>query len=426
MNTNNKQQNFLAPFITMVVLFFFVGFLTCINQQFQGPIKKVFLDDPSLQNIKFTLGTIIIFSWFLAYPLTGNVGSNWVSKYGYKGTMIRALIVLAVGLGIFTLSAWYEVYQHTRVGIAGYSIPLAYFIFIVGSYVAGAGVTIMQVVINPYLVASAVKGTSGIQRQNIGGSANSIGTTIAPLFLTYVVFGGLATEDITVNQVIWPFAILTLVILVVSFIVSKLNLPSIPNTANEAGEKLPKSIWSFRHVTLGVVALFFYVGVEVSVGTYVVDFAKSLGGSFALNATLMASLYWGAMLVGRLVGSSLSKVSARTQLVYTSIAAAALCLVAAVLVNPWVLVAMGLVHSIMWSAIFTLAIDGLGKYTSKASGVLMIGVLGGGVIPLVQSMMADYFGGYHLTWYFIVICECYLIFYGIAGSRHKQLDVVGC
>ena len=115
----NKQQNYLAPFITMVILFFFVGFLTCINQQFQGPIKKVFLDDPSLQNIKFTLGTIIIFSWFLAYPLTGNTGANWVTKYGYKGTMIRALGVLAVGLGIITFSAWYEVNVSSRVDIAG-------------------------------------------------------------------------------------------------------------------------------------------------------------------------------------------------------------------------------------------------------------------------------------------------------------------
>lgn len=168
----NKQQNYLAPFITMVILFFFVGFLTCINQQFQGPIKKVFLDDPSLQNIKFTLGTIIIFSWFLAYPLTGNTGANWVTKYGYKGTMIRALGVLAVGLGIFTFSAWYEVNVSSRVDIAGYNIPVAYFIFILGSYVAGAGVTIMQVVINPYLVNCAVKGTSGVQRQNMGGSAD--------------------------------------------------------------------------------------------------------------------------------------------------------------------------------------------------------------------------------------------------------------
>ena len=245
----NKQQNYLAPFITMVILFFFVGFLTCINQQFQGPIKKVFLDDPSLQNIKFTLGTIIIFSWFLAYPLTGNTGANWVTKYGYKGTMIRALGVLAVGLGIFTFSAWYEVNVSSRVDIAGYNIPVAYFIFILGSYVAGAGVTIMQVVINPYLVNCAVKGTSGVQRQNMGGSANSIGTTIAPLFLTYVVFGGMASEDITINQVILPFAVLTAVILVVSFVVSKLKLPTIPNTVSEVGEKLPKSIWSFRHLT---------------------------------------------------------------------------------------------------------------------------------------------------------------------------------
>lgn len=418
----NKQQNYLAPFITMVILFFFVGFLTCINQQFQGPIKKVFLDDPSLQSIKFTLGTIIIFSWFLAYPLTGNTGSNWVTRYGYKGTMIRALGVLAVGLGIFTFSAWYEVNVATRVDIAGYNIPIAYFIFILGSYVAGAGVTIMQVVINPYLVNCSVKGTSGVQRQNMGGSANSIGTTIAPLFLTYVVFGGMASEDITINQVILPFAVLTAVILVVSFVVSKLKLPTIPNTVSEVGEKLPKSIWSFRHLTLGVVAIFFYVGVEVSVGTYVVDYAKSLDGSFAANAALMASLYWGAMLVGRLVGSSLSKVSARTQLVFTSVAAAILCLVATLMQNPWILVAMGLVHSIMWSAIFTLAIDGLGKYTSKGSGALMIGVLGGGIIPLVQSMMADYFGGFHITWYFIVACECYLIFYALAGSRHSSSE----
>ena len=171
-----------------------------------------------------------------------------------------------------------------------------------------------------------------------------------------------------------------------------------------------------------MVAIFFYVGVEVSVGTYVVDYAKSLDGSFAANAALMASLYWGAMLVGRLVGSSLSKVSARTQLVFTSVAAAVLCLAATLMQNPWILVAMGLVHSIMWSAIFTLAIDGLGKYTSKGSGALMIGVLGGGIIPLVQSMMADYFGGFHITWYFIVACECYLIFYALAGSRHSSSE----
>ena len=116
---------------------------------------------------------------------------------------------------------------------------------------AGAGVTIMQVVINPYLVNCAVKGTSGVQRQNMGGSANSIGTTIAPLFLTYVVFGGMASEDITINQVILPFAVLTAVILVVSFVVSKLKLPTIPNTVSEVGEKLPKSIWSFRHLYIG-------------------------------------------------------------------------------------------------------------------------------------------------------------------------------
>ena len=417
MNTQ-KQQNYLAPFLTMVILFFFVGFLTCINQQFQGPIKKVFLDDPSLEGIKFTLANIIIFSWFLAYPLTGGIGSSWVAKYGYKGTLIRALGVLAVGLGIFTLSAWYEVNVSSRIDIAGYNIPLAYFIFIIGSYVAGAGVTIMQVVINPYLVNCSVKGTSGIQRQNIGGSANSIGTTIAPLFVAYIIFSG--ASDVTVDQVVFPFAGLAIAIIVVALVVSRLTLPVIPNTTETAGEKLTRSVWSFRHLTLGVVALFFYVGVEVSAGTYIVDYAKEIGGNVASKATLMASLYWGSMLVGRLIASGLSNVSARTQLTITSVLATILCVVAMTMKQPWVIVGMGLTHSVMWSAIFTLAIDGLGKYTSKASGVLMIGVLGGGVIPLVQSMLADYLGGYHYTWILVIVCELFLIFYALVGSRHKE------
>ncbi|MDD4820632.1 MAG: MFS transporter, partial [Flavobacteriales bacterium] len=130
--------------------------------------------------------------------------------------------------------------------------------------------------------------------------------------------------------------------------------------------------------------------------------------------------YWGSMLVGRLIASALSKVSARTQLTVTSIIATLLCIIAITIKQPWVIVGMGLTHSVMWSAIFTLAIDGLGKYTSKASGVLMIGVLGGGIIPLVQSMLADYLGGYHYTWILIIACELFLIFYALVGSRHGE------
>lgn len=431
-----KQVNYIGPFITLVFLFFVVGFLTTANGQFQGPLKAAFLQNAG--DLKNTFATLITFSWFLAYPLTGGIGSAWVTKYGYKGTLVRGLFIMIVGLFIFFLSSWFTVqFPDSNVQIASASVPSGFFIFLIGSFVVGASATILQVVINPYLVACTVKGTQPIQRLAIGGSSNSIGTTIAPFFVTGIVFGGLSMEQVQVSQLMMPFIALVVVMLIVALVVMKLSLPDIEGTKAEVGEKLEKSVWSFTHLTLGVIAIFFYVGVEVAIGANINLYAieqEALNGPFSFFGSssltifginfaipaLMATLYWGGMLIGRLVGSSLSKVPPRVQLVVTTVSATTLTILAIVMNSPWLLVAVGLFHSIMWGAIFTLSVAKLGKYTSVASGVFMIGVVGGAILPLLQGMLADAMGGWRWTWLIVIFGELFMLYYALLGSRIRQ------
>ncbi|MFA5044304.1 MAG: MFS transporter [Paludibacter sp.] len=437
MMQSQKQVNYLVPFITLVILFFFVGFLTTANGQFQGPLKAAFLK--SAGDLKNTFATLISFSWFLAYPLTGGVASSWITKYGYKRTLIQGLLILVIGLGVFWVSSWYTItFPESNVYIGSATIPIGYFIFLLGSFVAGSAATILQVVINPYLTACNIKGTQAVQRLNIGASSNSIGTTVAPFFVTGIVFGGLAMEDVYISQLQFPFICMMLVIGLVTFIMSKLALPDIAGTRAIVGEKLEKSIWSFRHLTLGVVAVFFYVGVEVCIGAninlYTIELENAgrqfsffgmnslnlFGINFSIPA-LMATLYWGGMLIGRLISSSLNKISPNVQLVFTALIATILVLVAIAINEPWLLVGVGLFHSVMWGAIFTLSVNKLGKYTSVASGVFMIGVIGGALLPLFQGIFADMLSGiWRWTWFIVVVGELYILYYGLSGSKVIQ------
>ena len=424
--TQQKQINYLSPFITLVILFFFVGFLTTANGQFQGPLKAVFLSNAG--DLKNTFATLISFAWFMAYPLTGGIGSAWVTKYGYKRTLIQALFILIIGLGIFWLSSVYTVkFPDSHFLIASAVIPWGYVIFLLGSYVVGAAATILQVVINPYLTACDVKNTQPVQRLNIGGSANSVGTTLAPFFVTGIVFGGLSMEEVEISQIQISFLVLMAVFAFVTLILTRMKLPDIEGTKAEAGEKLEKSVWSFSHLTLGVIAIFFYVGVEVCVGAninlYATELEKlghkffflgmdalTIGGiDFAIPA-LMATLYWGGMLVGRLISSSLNRISPRTQLAFAAVFAGLSTLMAIAFDNPWFLVIVGFFHSVMWGSIFTLSVNKLGKYTSVASGVFMIGVIGGSLLPLFQGMFADAMGGvWRWTWIIVIIGEIYIL-----------------
>lgn len=417
--TNTSKTNYLGPFLTMVFLFLLIGFLTTANTQFQGPLKETFLSQ--VGSVKNTLATLITFSWFLAYPIAGKIGANWCTNYGHKGTTLRGLFVMAVGLLLFYLSSACSVhFPELSVQFQESNIPFGFFIFLLGSFVVGSSATILQVVINPYLTACHIEGTQAVQRMAIGGTANSVGTTVAPYFVTGIVFGGLQMDDISVSQLQIPFLVLVGVTLLIFAAVFIMHLPTIESIKADKDEKLEKSVWSFSHLRYGVMAIFCYVGCEVCIGGNINLYVISDLGLPLETVTLMATLYWGAMLVGRMCGSGLSKVSPRIQLLTTTMAAMVLIVLAMVLNNPWLLVAVGLCHSIMWGCIFTLSVSQLGKYTSVASGVFMFGVVGGAILPLIQGSLADILESWRWSWALVLLGEMGMFLYGWIGYKVKQ------
>ncbi|QZT37146.1 hypothetical protein K5X82_18220 [Halosquirtibacter xylanolyticus] len=412
----------MGPFLIMVSLFFIVGFLTVVNQQFQAPLKGAFLSNVGA--LKNTLTTFITFAFFMGYPAMGNISSRWVDKNGYKSTLIRGLIMLVMALGIFEVSAFSNDILGTMSIGEGETLPYAFIIFFIGSFFLGCALAVLQVVINPYLVNCDVEGTSSVTRINIGGASNSIGTTLAPFFVSGIVFAG--TANPSVDQLYVPFAVLMATVALVALTVSKLHLPNISSEgADEETVDDGKSVWSFKHLKYGVIGIFVYVGAEVCIGANITLFAESSGftgdvaflGKVMKEGALMASLYWFGMLVGRLCGSFLAKVSGQLQLKVASLVATTLIVLSMVLKNPWLLVGVGLVHSIMWGAIFALAVNKLGKYTSKGSGALMIGVAGGAVLPWMQGIFADILGGWDMTWVIVILCELYILWYAMVGYK---------
>ncbi|MGM9736984.1 MAG: MFS transporter [Candidatus Cryptobacteroides sp.] len=408
-----KQQTYLGPFITMVILFFVVGFLTTANTQFQGPLKETFLKEAGQMNN--TLATFITFSWFLAYPIAGSVGARWVAKRGYKKTLVRGMAIMVVGLLLFYLSSSITVqYPDIALSLPSGRIPAGYFIFLSGSFITGFSATVLQVVINPYLSASNVEGTQAVQRLAIGGASNSIGTTLAPYFVTGIVFGGAAMSDVTIASLGTPFISLAAFSLLMLLALRMMNLPDIDSAHAEKGEELPESIWSFRHLTLGVAAIFCYVGAEVCIGANINMYAIEKGLS---QPALLATIYWGGMLAGRLAGSTIRHITPGVQLTLTTTSAIILLLLAIIFDNPWILAFVGLFHSIMWGCIFTLATSRLGKYTNEATGVFMIGVVGGAVFPLLQAIITDVLNGWRLSWILVIACELFMLHYARYGSR---------
>lgn len=433
--TQQKQaQSYLVPFIIMVVLMSLIGLITNLNQQFQGPMKAAYLlMGGSWSN---TLATFLLFSFFLAYLVMGPVSTKYIDKNGYKKTLIFGLSILVVAFGLYELSAYIfdtvdlpkfqPVIDEARATGDSFqyagpiTIPIAYYIFLIAAFVAGTALTYLQAVVNPYLVACEVKGTSAIQRQSISGTGNSLMTTIGPLIVAYLIFDGKSGLDINITSLYIPILILIVLIFAIIFALTKVNLPSIASAEKKEGEVLEKSIWSFSHLVLGVIAIFFYVGVEVAVGSNINLYATSKGLDIA-QAAQLASLYWLGLLVGRFLSSFISKVSANVQLTIASVGAGILLVIGMLINNPWILVGVGFFHSIMWPAIFALAIDKLGKYTNKGSGLLMMGVVGGAILPLLQSGMADILKDWQWTWIIVIVGEAYLLYYALIGYKVKQL-----
>ena len=408
-----KKQNYTLPIIVMIFLFGMISFVTNLASPMGDILKYQF-------NVPNWMGTLGVFANFIAYAIMGYPAGNMLQKYGYKKTALIAIAVGFTGVGIQTLSGSVE----------------SFGVYLLGAFIAGFSMCLLNTVVNPMLNKLGGGGNKGNQLIQAGGSFNSLCGT-AVIILT----GLLIPEGIKNAQIsnVFPLMYGALAIFAFAFIV--IALTKIPETQKTEGKKVAEtskySPLSFRHFILGSVAIFVYVGVEVGVPNVLQKWLQNpelnvLGSGVNVEAIAgsVAATYWLLMLVGRLLGAMIgSKVSAKSMLMVVSSAGLLLTLGAMfapnVPVSAALLVLVGLCTSVMWGGIFNLAVEGLGKYTEKASGIFMALVCGGGILPLLQNGIVDLTGGVgYLTSYWVIVAGlAYMLYYALIGSKNVNKDI---
>lgn len=378
---------------------------------------------------------------FTAYLFMGIPAGNMLIKYGYKKTALIALAVGAIGLGIQLLSS---VVGGNVVVIGGENPTyLNLFIYLLGALVCGFCVCMLNTVVNPMLNLLGGGGNKGNQLIQTGGTLNSLSGTLTPLLVGMLV--GTLTKQTTMASVA-PLVITGIVIFALSFVV--ISFVKIPEPQQNLSKvKYERSPLAFRHCTLGIIAIFFYVGIEIGIpGEMNAWISRENFEGAAAVAGSLAALYWLMMLIGRFLSSIISgKVSTRTQMVTVSTVAIVLILLAIFIpesvtfkspeikalnitsgevpIKCLFIFLCGLCTSVMWGGIFNLATEGLGKYTAKASGLFMMMVVGGGVMPYIQDMIARSGVGYVNSYWLIVAMLAYILFYSLVGSKNVNKDI---
>ena len=414
-----KQKSNVLAIIVMILLFGMISFVTNLASPMGDVLKNQF-------GVANWMGTLGVFANFIAYAIMGIPAGNMLQNMGYKKTALIAIGVGFAGVAIQTLS-----------GFMG-----SFGIYLLGAFIAGFSMCMLNIVVNPMLNKLAGGGNKGNQLIQIGGSFNSLMGT-AVIILTGLLIPNIAQAQISdVNGLMYT----ALAIFAVAFIV--VMFTSIPENAPAAavkGEKSQYGPMSFRHFVLGAICIFIYVGVEVGIPNVLQKWLNEV--STTAIAGTVAGTYWFLMLIGRLAGAALgAKVSAKRMLSFASTVGLCLVLgaifldpattvnlpvfdgakgfaVATVPVNAALLVLCGLCTSVMWGGIFNLAVEGLGKYTEKASGIFMALVCGGGILPLLQNGIVDWTGNF-LTSYWVVIAGlAYMLFYALVGSKNVNKDI---
>ena len=426
--TQQKKGNLLA-IIVMILLFGMISFVTNLASPMGDVLKNQF-------GVANWMGTLGVFANFIAYAVMGIPAGNLLQKRGYKFTALTAVAVGFTGVGVQTIAGL----------LSG---NLAFGIYLLGAFIAGFSMCMLNIVVNPMLNKLAGGGNRGNQLLQIGGSFNSfMGTAV--IFLTGVFVPSIVDAEI---KQVFPLMFIALAIFALAFIV--IIFTEIPESAPQvAAQKEDSKVgpMSFRHFVLGAVAIFIYVGVEVGIPNVLQKWLQNGGlsvesGAEGIAATVAAT-YWLLMLVGRLTGAALgAKVSAKSMLTAVSVLGLGLVLgamfldpansvnlpvfkgtegfgVANVPVNAALLVLCGLCTSVMWGGIFNLAVEGLGKYTEKASGIFMALVCGGGILPLLQNYVVDFTGNYLVSYWVIVAGLAYLLFYALVGSKNVNKDII--
>lgn len=433
--SNTKQNGSIIAIITMMFLYAMISFVTNLAAPI-GVIWKNAFGGASAN----TVGMLGNAMNFLAYAFMGIPAGKMLSRVGYKRT---ALIGIAVGFfGVLTQFCSGFFVEAKTVGFV---------IYLLGAFISGFCVCMLNTVTNPMLNLIGGGGNRGNQLNMIGGTLNSLAGTLTPLFVGALI--GQVTKEtsmLDVNPVLYiAMGVFAMAFIILSFI--PIEDPAIGKT--DSSTVFEHSPWAFRHFVLGVIAIFVYVGVEVGIpGTliyYLSDTKADGGGLPIMTATAIAgsvaATYWLLMLVGRFIAGFIAdKISSRTMMLCTTIIAIALLTTAMILgksiavsmpvfngkafemvtvpICALLFVLCGLCTSVMWSCIFNLATEGLGKYTASASGIFMMMVVGGGLLPLLQNFVADN-AGYMLSYIVPLAGIVYMCFYALIGSRNVNKNI---
>lgn len=415
---SSKQLNSLRiiTIIAMMFLYAMIAFVTNLA----APVGKIW--EQSFEgNHAQVMGMLGNMMNFLAYLIMGIPAGLMLSKIGYKKT---ALIAVAVGL-LGVLVQW----------LSGETA--SFVVYLIGAFIAGFSVCMLNTVVNPLLNLMGGGGNKGNQLNLIGGTINSLSASLTPMLVGALVGASVAGKTIAdVNTVLY----IAMAVFAVVFIILYFTPIAEPEGAGQdvVYERTP---WAFKHFVLGAVAIFLYVGIEVGIPATLISYLKdSLGFGVA---GFIAGLYWLLMLVGRFIGSAIGgNVSSKTMVATVSAAAIVLIVAAMILgdtitipfIGDWtfaivnipiaalLLVLCGLCTSIMWGCIFNLAVEGLGKYTAKASGIFMMMVVGGGIVPLIQSAVAGQFGEM-ISYIVPLVGVIYILYYALVGSKNVNTDI---
>lgn len=414
MSTKQSKSLTVITIIAMMFLYAMISFVTNLA----APVGKIWgasFSDPAQAERMGMLGNLFN---FLAYLIMGIPAGNILAKYGYKRTALTAIFLGFIGIAIQWLSGVVD----------------SFFVYLFGALICGFCVCMLNTVTNPMLNLLGGGGNRGNQLNMIGGTLNSLSGALTPMLVGAIIGESLAGKGIAdVNVVLY----IAMIVFAIIYLVIRLTPLAEPAGAGQE-VTYERSPWSFRHLTLGVIAIFFYVGVEVGIPATLISYLTPKVG-FAI-AGMIAGRYWILMLIGRFIGSAIGgKVSSRTMVICVASVAIAL-MVAAILTGESVmaktivqgavievplastlLVLCGLCTSVMWASIFNIATEGLGKYTAKASGIFMMMVVGGGIVPYIQSVVAAH--NCLISYIVPIIGVAYILWYALFGSKNVNTDI---
>ncbi|MDO5102647.1 MAG: sugar MFS transporter [Lautropia sp.] len=409
--SNNQALSVLAS------LFFMLGFITCMNDILIPHLKEVF-------TLTYFQATLVQFCFFTAYAVTSIPFGKFIAKLGYKQGVIGGFLIAALGCILFYPAASSESYP----------------IFLGALFILASGITLLQVSGNPYVTLLSPPGKEA-RTLTLVQAFNSLGTTIAPQLGAFMILGAviLSPEQLSqlspaeqaayhaeqASSVQIPYLGLAGVLILLAVIVSLIKLPAAEKIAEAASEHdgdVRNSVWAYRHLLLGAVGIFCYVGAEVAIGSLLVNVMAldEVGGLSHKTAAQYLSIYWGGAMVGRFLGSILlNYFNPGKYLAFNATVNVILILVAVSTggyVAMYSLLAIGFFNSIMFPTIFSLATRGLGKYTSAGSGILSTAIVGGAIVPVVQGFVADHYG-LLISFLISAICYVYIVFFGLKGHN---------